>query len=553
MNLSIASVNSVLDPLVARVVALSPMWVPVIGFMLATVVPAYVAATALEWLLFRLGLLTPPMMSPRRERFWMRLLVAGIVFRTGTILIWRGPMDLLYSDAGRHWDNAKHFLDPGPQGCSNPYFYQLFLFLVIQVTRNAKLAIHLVNVALSLAYPFFWYRFAGTVMRRRLSALRFAAVLMFLPTHVVMFSFFMNETVLLPLLGAALWTTSVAGRRRSGALFVGAALLWVIAILTRSVVLPVSVVAMGWCIHRMRVPALAAFPVAAVLVGSAIAGAPALAEVIAKRSLSLVVAGIVAAVLVLVVYCLSRPLSRVVPLFAAWTVLISALGIASLHSFKHLKRYTPFGDNSVVVLYFASGAAGYEVDYYGGGHYIFGSPSLYISPFDPFYNWRSSRWKTVCPDAPPWPKACDNKSKKDRDAINTAASIFKFVVDPAKKGADVKETLKEVLKENRAILPRLIFENMLLTSFSHSWPDSGKESGPGVICLWERWIWFPLFLASVSKSLLFMFRRRRLYLVPTLALTMILGLYASQITVMEGRYRKPIEPMAVLSLFWLAG
>ena len=53
------------------------------------------------------------------------------------------------------------------------------------------------------------------MLRRRVDALRFATVLMFLPTHTVMFSFFMNETLLLPLLGAALWATSVAGRRRS--------------------------------------------------------------------------------------------------------------------------------------------------------------------------------------------------------------------------------------------------------------------------------------------------------------------------------------------------
>jgi hypothetical protein len=244
------------------------------------------------------------------------------------------------------------------------------------------------------------------------------------------------------------------------------------------------------------------------------------------------------------------------------------MGVAGLHSYKHMHRYTAFGDNTVVSLYFAGGAVGYQITYLRGGTYIFGSPSLYISPFDPFFDWKSVRWKFQCPDGVPTRNTCDPKTMSPTHTsficsataspsqgcavFDTKTSVFKFVVDPDKNGADVRQTLTDVVKTNRKLLPKLILENMMLTSFSHSWPDSGKESGPGFACLWERWIWFPLFFACVANCLYVLRRRRRLYFVPVLAICMVLGLYASQITVMEGRYRKPIEPMVVLSLFWLA-
>ncbi len=494
---ALARFHALVDPLVAKIVAASPMMAPVAGFVLGNVVPAIVLALFVEWLVFRAGFRSPLRRLPRKERFWAALLVGGVVLRVAMELTWRGPMDLLYSDATRHYDNAKRFLDPGPQGCSNPYLYQLFLFLVLRFTGGAKLGISLVNLALSLSYPFFWYRFARTVLRRRIDALRCATVLIYLPTHVVMFSYFMNETLLLPLLGAALWATSVAGRRRSGARFLVAALLWVCAILTRSVVLPASVMALGWCLHRLRFGVVAALVTAGVLVGSALAAVPVVAggvdAVMLKQQLPLLGAAAAGFLVLATLACASWPRSRILPVLGAWAILAGGLGVAAQHSFKHLRRYTPFGDNTVVAVYFASGAAGYRITYVGGGTYGFGSPSLYISPFDPFFEWRSSRWKSKCPDGlKPWPKYCQGKTPKEREAmVDTEASTFAFVVDPKLLGADVKKTLLETLVKNRAILPRLVFENLVYTSFSHSWPDSGKESGSGLLCLWERWILVP--------------------------------------------------------------
>jgi hypothetical protein len=123
-------------------------------------------------------------------------------------------------------------------------------------------------------------------------------------------------------------------------------------------------------------------------------------------------------------------------------------------------------------------------------------------------------------------------------------------VDPAKAGEDLRTTLRQQLVLNKRKLPRLIAENMLILSFSHSWPDSAKEGLPSRICLWERWIWFPIVLFTLFRSFLYL-KRRKVAIVPVLSALMTLGMYASHGGIMEGRYRKPMEPLLMLSVFWL--
>jgi hypothetical protein len=46
-------------------------------------------------------------------------------------------------------------------------------------------------------------------------------------------------------------------------------------------------------------------------------------------------------------------------------------------------------------------------------------------------------------------------------------------------------------------------------------------------------------------------RRRGVAIVPLLTVLFTLCLYGSQATIMEGRYRKPLEPLSMLAVFWL--
>lgn len=416
-----------------------------------------------------------PALLRTEEPYWFALIVLGSLVRAWQILFFQGPMDHIFSDPARHLDNARHFLTPSPMGCSNPYFYQLFLWVVITLTKEKRIWMHLLATVLSLLYPYVWYRFSRTVMVRRVNALRLWAVLTVLPTHATTFTYLMNETVLLPLLGGALWATSVAAKRRSALHLVLAAVLWTCALLSRSIALPIGAVALGYALYRQP----------------------------------------------------SLPLWRR-PVLASVSVAIAAAGlwVAAQHSVRIFEYATPFGDNNTASLYMVSAAKTYETTYLKPKKYrytySFSSPSLYISPFYPFYEFPSVREGT-----------------------------FKYTANVELHGKDLKELWRKQLQLNWRKMPRLIFENIVVLTFGHSWPESGTDSLMGQICLQERWIWMPTILTSVIGSLVFMIRRRRLFMVPALVIFATGLLYGLQLVVMEGRYRKPIEPIFFLGIFWL--
>jgi hypothetical protein len=407
--------------------------------------------------------------DPRRKPFWQLLFGLGLAFRVYAILILRSPMEEIFSDAERHWYNGADFLAPSPQGASNPFLYQLYLFLVQRATHGAPFAIGCITAALSVTHPLAWYGFALSVLRRRINALRFAAVLCWLPSHISMFGFFMNETLNLPLVGLALWLTKRTLDKRSPGSFIATATTWTLAVLTRSIVGPVGLACVlgSWLrLRRRRWLALA--------LSSAIAG--------------------------------------------LW---VSA---ASVHAHGVLKRYTPFGDNPVYFVYFASGARDYTIDFKGCGRYFFSSPSFYLSPFTPFSEFHTIR-----------------------------QGVFSFAADPDQHGNDVQKTLHEQLEKNWKKLPRLVYENLIFLSFGHCWPPAGSVGDKAdKLCLWERWIWLPLTIVSLVGSVAYL-SRRKVEFVPLVVLAFIFSFFvvAEVASPMEGRYRKPFEPVVLLAPMWL--
>jgi len=212
------------------------------------------------------------------------------------------------------------------------------------------------------------------------------------------------------------------------------------------------------------------------------------------------------------------------PLLVAGAVGIMAIGFvpAAKHAYVHLHRYTVFGDGTNVAIYFASGARDYQVTWgpkRGRRYtYVFSSPSYYISPFHP-YKWRTKR-----------------------------QGIVKFTLDPNEEGRDVRARFQQELVANKHKLPRLIFENFIFLSFGHNWPMAGLDNDLGKICLKERVIWFPLILTSTIGAVITLWRRIRP--LPAITLLLTLALYSAHMTVMEGRYRKVIEPIVLLNVFW---
>ncbi len=407
-------------------------------------------------------------LDPRQKRLWQILFGSGLAFRVYALLVLRNPMDVVFSDAERHWNNGGKFLTPDAQGASNPYVYQLYLFLLRRWTSDDRFAVGVVTAGLSVTYALVWYGLARSVFRRRVNALRCATLLCWMPTHISMFGFFMNETLILPLVGLALWMTKRTLDRRSPVSFVANATAWTVAVLTRSIVGPVGLacVVVSWFrLLRRRWWAAA--------VSCAITG--------------------------------------------AW------LAAAGAHAHGILKRYTPFGDNTVMAVYFVSAARGYSIDFKGLGTYGFSSPSFYLSPFTPF-----SEFPTI------------------------REGVFSFTLDPDKRDKDVRETLHEQLEKNWKKLPRLVYENVIFLSFGHCWPPAGSIGDTAdKICLWERWIWLPLTLVSLVGSALYVARRKAAF-IPLVALGFIFTCYVlAEQAPMEGRYRKPLEPVVLLATLWL--
>jgi hypothetical protein len=411
------------------------------------------------------------------EQRWAVLFALLLAARAASIFVLWGPMDHVFSDPARHLDNARHFLKPGPMGCSNPYFYQLFLYLVLKVTHEKKVLLNIVAAALCAAYPYVWYRFARLMMKARVNALRFASFISVIPTQAVIFQYFMNETMILPMLGCALWASASAAKHRSGWRFLLATVLWTCTILSRSIAVPLSIVTLTWALFHVRSQRL-------------------------------------------------RPLFYR-PILVTVASLLAGTGIwiAAQHSLPIFEYATPFGDNETVSLYFVSGKKIYETTYTKPKHwtytYGFSSPSLYINPFYPFKGFESIRQGT-----------------------------FKYTANVELHGKDLRELWKQQVLQNKKLFPRLIFENFVVLAFGHTWPESGLDSPQGLICTYERWIWLPITLLALYMSLRFIVRERRLAFVPAFGLFAIAVLYGSQLAVMEGRYRKPVEPVMCIAIAW---
>lgn len=398
------------------------------------------------------------------ERYWFYLILFGFALRTWQIFVFQHPLDALFSDPGRHWQNGLDFLNPGPMGSADPFFYQLWIHLIQTLTQNNWTAVGVIMLLHSLAMPTTWYLFAREILSTRLWALRFTAIVCLLPTFSFMFMYFMTETLLLPLMGTALWSTWRARRLKTASSFATLALLWTIAVLTRVVVLPLALA----CLLIAIIPN--------------------------QQKLKALLSGIALAA----------------PLFL----------LAAQHSYEHFYRYSPFGHGILNTLYFVGGERGWKMKFEHGYFYEFASPSFYIKPFEPFSDWQSER-----------------------------RGFFEFSIDREKRGKDLKALLKQTLITNRDLIPKLVKENLIFLLFSHSWPEAHKNRIDGYLCLWERWIWFPIiFFSFLSACYFFATGKERAFSFIVILFT--ISLLAAHVAVMEGRYRKPLEPLALLMFFY---
>lgn len=175
----------------------------------------------------------------------LALLVGASAVRLLSVLE-GNPMDAVASDAARHWVSGIRPLDPSPMTAIDPVLYQIYLATLAKLTAGQPLLVAYWTALLSLVGPWLWYRFLRELLPDREVALSGWVLLSALPSWVTIYSHFMQETLMLPLLGLALWMTMRCRRKGGTRAFVIALGCWLAAGLTRGICLPLAAVALGW-------------------------------------------------------------------------------------------------------------------------------------------------------------------------------------------------------------------------------------------------------------------------------------------------------------------
>lgn len=268
--------------------------------------------------------------TERRLQIWFAAL---LLFRL-LYPFFNPPLEHLFSDPQRHWENGANFLHPNIMGAADPRLFQAWMFALRSLSHDFAPTVFLACGFLCAAMPYGWYRALRELQPRR-RALVGAIVIGTLPESISLYGFFMNETLLITLLGFCFWLTLRARRKETVAAFALAAIVWLGAALTRTVVLPMAALCLAWLWLTQ------AQHLKKLLVGAGIG-------------------------------CL-----LIVP--------------AGLHGSAKLHFFAPFGNLYFNEIYNASGMHDISIDYGPDGIYEFGSPSFYSATFYPFSTWTTDR------------------------------------------------------------------------------------------------------------------------------------------------------------------
>lgn len=169
------------------------------------------------------------------------LIILGAALRVWTIYTYN-PVDHVFSDAQRHWEQGTDVLRNDLMSNTDPIMYQLYVGALAKLSLNFPALIAFYTSILALFTPWVWYRFLRELQGSKTLALTGWAAFSLLPSWIAIYSYFMQETLFLPLLGAALWATWRARRKGTVSSFAWMIVLWIVAGLTRGIAIPLAAV-----------------------------------------------------------------------------------------------------------------------------------------------------------------------------------------------------------------------------------------------------------------------------------------------------------------------
>lgn len=265
------------------------------------------------------------------------LIFGGCLLRVW--IVWRyNPLDHLWSDPLRHWGQGVATWNWDPMMLTDPVMYQLYIAALAKLTLKLPLLVWFYTSLLSLLTPWIWYRFFRELQPDKTVALAGCAAVALLPSWVSIYSYFMNETLMLPLLGAALYATWRARRKQTAGSFVLMVLGWSILGLARPVCIPMAAVASVWL-------------------------------------------------------WLKHPLKIRTAIYSL-VLLLLLLGPLTYRGYQTMHVFSPHGVGYTGAIYAISGKKGIQITYRLNGAvwvYLYQNPSMGIKPLEPLSDWTSQR------------------------------------------------------------------------------------------------------------------------------------------------------------------
>ena len=113
--------------------------------------------------------------------------------------------------------------------------------------------------------------------------------------------------------------------------------------------------------------------------------------------------------------------------------------------------------------------------------------------------------------------------------------------------ADWRRWLSVARSQGAGIRLRDFGENLCYLLFGQAWPDNDRGTMVGWLEVWLRWLFLPVILLTAIAVARGVYRGRE-WLLPGCALMGLLLLAIQREGIMEGRYRKPIEPIFLAAL-----
>jgi hypothetical protein len=183
------------------------------------------------------------------------------------------------------------------------------------------------------------------------------------------------------------------------------------------------------------------------------------------------------------------------------------------HSQRVLGFMAPLGNLYLNEIYAASGNSTITIEAAPAGDWIFSSPSFHNPSFYPLSAWISDR-----------------------------SGVFRIRVDLKQGRRDWRRELARASAQRSFPRWRQRGEDLVYLLFAQSWPDNDRRSVSGWLSVWSRWLWLPLVCLAAWGAARRWFRGWE-WLLPACGLGTFLLLVLQSEDAMEGRFRKPVEPI----------